>query len=484
MIGHGGAFTLVGTGIQTDPIYGINYPSTNVIFTTSATNSSGNLRISMTTAATSVSTGAVQVSGGVGVVGAVVAGQLNTTGNVIAQIGIFNEVDLNGYLNSTGNILATGGVFNSLTVNGNESVTGFLNVTGNIIAATAEVGSVEAAGVIYANSTVAATSSSTGALITSGGLGVAQNAFFGANVTIQGNLFVNGNVSVFNTNNLSINDAMIYLADDNPADVLDIGFISSFTSGAGYQHTGFVRDASDGLWKLFAGVATEPTTTVDFTGATYSSLYVGNIQTVNSANIGSTLNVAGNILAKTATLGATTVNGATTLAGTTALQGTSTTQIVQPDGDNTRTLGAIGVRWSTVYGVTFSGTSTTANYADLAEKYQADAEYAPGTVLQFGGDQEVTLAEEGTRRVAGVVSTNPAHLMNDQLQGENTVALALTGRVPVKVKGRIQKGDMMVSAGDGYARASAMPQIGTVIGKSLEDFDGSDGIIEVVVGRL
>ena len=466
-----------------------------------------------------------------------------------------------GYLNVSGNVLAQAGTFNALTVNnGNIGVTtgwinaGTVNVLGNILASVAEFGAVESSGVIYANSTAASTSTTTGALIVAGGISSGQNSFFGANVTIQGNLFVNGNVTTFNTNNLSINDSLIYLADDNPADIIDIGFVSSFTSGAGYQHTGFARDASDGLWKLFAGVVAEPTTTIDFTGATYSSLYVGNIQTVNSANIGSTLNVAGNILAKTATLGATTVNGATTLAGTvtvssgfinsvgnilstgathnsltvngattqagtltvssgfinsagnvvatggvfnaltvngatthagtTALQGTSTTQIVQPDGDNTRTLGASGVRWSTVYGVTFSGTSTTANYADLAEKYQADAEYAPGTVLQFGGDREVTLAEEGTRKVAGVVSTNPAHLMNDQLQGENTVALALTGRVPVKVKGRIQKGDMMVSAGDGYARASAMPQIGTVIGKSLEDFDGSDGVIEVVVGRL
>jgi hypothetical protein len=74
--------------------------------------------------------------------------------------------------------------------------------------------------------------------------------------------------------------------------------------------------------------------------------------------------------------------------------------------------------------------------------------------------------------------------MNDLLVGENTVALALTGRVPVKVTGYIRKGDMLVSAGDGRARASAMPQIGTVIGKALQDFDGSDGVIEVVVGRL
>jgi hypothetical protein len=99
----------------------------------------------------------------------------------------------------------------------------------------------------------------------------------GGNLTVQGNLFVNGNVTVFNTNNLSINDSMIYLADDNPADLVDIGFVSAFTN-PGYQHTGFVRDATDGVWKLFANVIPEPTTTVDFTNANYSNILVGNIQ--------------------------------------------------------------------------------------------------------------------------------------------------------------------------------------------------------------
>jgi hypothetical protein len=132
----------------------------------------------------------------------------------------------------------------------------------------------------------------------------------------------------------------------------------------------------------------------------------------------------------------------------------------------------------------YYGTAQYSNYADLAEKYQADAQYEPGTVLEFGGDAEVTVAEDGTRRVAGVVSTNPGHLMNNSLEGENVVALALTGRVPCKVRGKVRKGDMMVSAGDGFARAEYSPVLGTVIGKALENFDGVEGIIEVVVGRV
>ena len=74
--------------------------------------------------------------------------------------------------------------------------------------------------------------------------------------------------------------------------------------------------------------------------------------------------------------------------------------------------------------------------------------------------------------------------MNSTLTGETVVALALTGRVPCKVRGIIRKGDMMVSGGDGYARPEQSPMIGSVIGKALEDFDGVSGVIEIVVGRL
>jgi hypothetical protein len=132
---------------------------------------------------------------------------------------------------------------------------------------------------------------------------------------------------------------------------------------------------------------------------------------------------------------------------------------------------------------TLYGTATTANYADLAENYSADADYAPGTVVCFGGDAEVTQCnEDGDRRIAGVVSTDPAYLMNNALEGTKAT-VALTGRVPCMVTGSVKKGDMMVSAGNGMARAEADPKMGSVIGKALEDSEG-DATIEVVVGRM
>ena len=138
----------------------------------------------------------------------------------------------------------------------------------------------------------------------------------------------------------------------------------------------------------------------------------------------------------------------------------------------------------TLYATIFNGTATRAQYADLAENYLADAEYEEGTVLMIGGVNEVTLGTDLTRKVIGVVSKNPAHLMNCELEGDHVVAIALQGRVPVKVRGKVSKGDLMVSAGDGYAKAHDDPRMGMVIGKALEDFDGVEGVIEVVVGKL
>jgi hypothetical protein len=132
----------------------------------------------------------------------------------------------------------------------------------------------------------------------------------------------------------------------------------------------------------------------------------------------------------------------------------------------------------------FRGTATSAQYADLAENYLADAEYIVGTVLEFGGEYELTEAKEETRKVAGVVSKNPAYLMNSSLAGKYVVSIALQGRVPCKVRGTIRRGDMIVSAGNGYAKSVENPQIGAIIGKALQDFDGEEGIIEVVVGRI
>ena len=178
------------------------------------------------------------------------------------------------------------------------------------------------------------------------------------------------------------------------------------------------------------------------------------------------------------TVGPLTIDAATGAIATTAAAQNYTANI-NPATSNVFTLGNTTNRWSAVWGVAIN-----AQYADLAENYVGDASYAAGTVVEFGGTHEITVCDtDMSSRVAGVVSTNPAYLMNGTQTGENIVAVALTGRVPTKVRGPILKGDLIVSAGDGHARAEGIPQVGTVIGKALEDFNGDTGVIEVVVGK-
>jgi len=123
----------------------------------------------------------------------------------------------------------------------------------------------------------------------------------------------------------------------------------------------------------------------------------------------------------------------------------------------------------------------------LAENYLGDNTYEPGTVVMFGGANEVTLSKGYmNNKVAGIVSTNPAHLMNAEMAGDFIVPVALQGRVPCKVVGKISKGDMIVASEDpGVGVASDNPKLGSVIGKALNDYDSTEvGTIEVVVGRL
>ena len=131
-----------------------------------------------------------------------------------------------------------------------------------------------------------------------------------------------------------------------------------------------------------------------------------------------------------------------------------------------------------------NATATAAYYADLAERYEADAEYEVGTVLVIGGTKEVTVTDQfADTRVAGIVSKNPAYMMNSNAGSDETHPyIALKGRVPCKVVGYIAKGDLLVtSAHPGYATAAKSVSAGAVIGKALEANSEGFGVIEVLV---
>jgi hypothetical protein len=206
----------------------------------------------------------------------------------------------------------------------------------------------------------------------------------------------------------------------------------------------------------------------------------GNILTAGLISAGGTVTGTSHLGAVVSVTGAITGAAITGSSLTVSTGNISGGNIVNNNANGVGNIGSATVYFNTVF-----GKATTAQYADLAELYSADAKYEPGTVLVFGGNNEVTISTvSADPRVAGVVSTNPAHLMNSILESKHTVAVALQGRVPTRVVGTIRKGDMMVSAGNGSAQASAQPAMGTVIGKALADFDGASGVIEIVVGRL
>ncbi len=126
----------------------------------------------------------------------------------------------------------------------------------------------------------------------------------------------------------------------------------------------------------------------------------------------------------------------------------------------------------------FNGTATSARYADLAEKYLADAEYEVGTVVVIGGEKEVTACSQGERAI-GVVSANPAYMMNSDLEGGTYIALK--GRVPVRVMGKVKKGYSLIAGIDGTAMAGPADSLaGFAVALESSDDEGVK-IIEALV---
>lgn len=151
-------------------------------------------------------------------------------------------------------------------------------------------------------------------------------------LNVSGNLHVSGNVTTYDVNNVSLANGIIYLADGNSGNTIDVGIVGAFTEGI-YQHTGVVRDNADGLWKFFSNVASEPTTTVDFTNAIYDTIKVGGIisptATVNGIELGGYSTAAFSQANTAATLAQNAYNAANN-AGTAVTDDTSTNSDYYP----------------------------------------------------------------------------------------------------------------------------------------------------------
>ena len=233
-------------------------------------------------------------------------------------------------------------------------------------------------------------------------------------------------------------------------------------------------------------------TTVSVTGNVTS----GNILT--GGLISATGNITGGNVLGGANVNATTHTG-TTVSVTGAITGgaitgsslnitTGTANVGSITNANANGVGNIGN--STVYFNTVFAKATSAQYADVAEKYLADQDYPTGTVLVFGGQQEVTTSVSSyDARIAGTVSDKPSYIMNAGLTGECVTTVALLGRVPCRVIGPVAKGDLLTSSdltGVAMTMDKDRYQPGCVLGKALENYADSQqvGCIEIVVGRL
>ena len=540
----GGEFSATGN-VTGDYIIGNGAFLTNVTTTaTSIVNGSSSVEIGSSGSNVTVDVGGTANVTVFAATGIVVTGIASVTANV--QSG---NLRTTGVISSTGNITTganlniSDGIYTS-TISSSANITGGNIFTGGLISATGNIESAaNVSGVTFkgnvSGTTVSASGNITGgninttgtvigALISSTGNLTAGNITSGTqnvtgNLNVTGNVNVTGNLVYANVTDLVISDPLVYIGANNTGNVYDLGMVVSWDDGL-YQHGGWVRDATDGTWKLFGNVVPEPNSTIDFTNAIYQPMRAGAIAattgafsstlsatgniTGGNALIGGIASVAGNILAGNI-LGGANVNAITHTGTTVSVSGNvqggnlrtaglisatgnitagnltvstgtiSLGNVVNNNANGVGNIGSSGGYFNTVFAL-----ATSAQYADLAENYAADAAYEPGTVVSFGGTQEVTISNEvGTTGVAGVVSTNPSYLMNAGLTSEFVVAVALQGRVPTKVLGTVRKGDLLVAAVDGHATVDNNARAGSIVGKALQDFDGDRGIIEVVVGR-
>ena len=369
----------------------------------------------------------------------------------VASTGFF----VNGLVSATGNVTAANFVGNVIPPAG-----GSVSTTGNITG-----------GNLLTSGIMSATGNATGGNLITGGLATVTGNVQGGNLITGGLATVTGNVQGGNLRTAGLISATGNITGGN------VLFGSGIVSGTGNITGGNVLFGSgriSGVGNITAGYFFG-----DGTNLTGISNAVGNSITkiVNGTSEGNVTSSGGNI--------AFTIGGVANvmvLATTGAVVTGLNTPSIEHTGANA--VGNIGS--SSNYFNRLFATATTALYADVAERFAADEELAPGTVVELGGSAEITRSKQDlSENVFGVISTNAAYLMNGGAGEDNThPPVAMTGRVPVQVIGVVRKGDRLVSAGDGVARA-AQPGEATafnVIGRALVDKPTAEpGTIEAIV---
>jgi hypothetical protein len=426
-------------------------------------------------------------------------GQISATANVIG-----GNIVTNGLVSVGGTVSATGNV-----TGGNINTAGLVSSTGNITNGIANVltGNAIVTSLVR-GATLSATGNITGGNLNATGLSLSGNVVSSLNmttaITTTANItggFILGNgsqltgidaTSIQNgTSNVRVvssggNVAIGIGGTSNVAVFATTGqFVTGLISASGNITGGNVISGGARVYKYTAS-ASAPAAPVAgdhwyATGTDKIYMYVNDGTTNQWVDQSfptsiSTLAINGNL----------SVGGTLTAANITFTGGAfSVSNLLNAGANGAGNIGNSATRFNTVFATTFSGVSTTANYADLAENYQADAVYEPGTVVVFGGSNEITVSDiDHDTRIAGVVSTNPAYLMNSAQ--DNGTPVALAGRVPCLVQGPVNKGDRLVNVASGIAGKfnPAKAELGCVVGKSLQDLPHDHvELIEIAVGR-
>jgi len=256
-------------------------------------------------------------------------------------------------------------------------------------------------------------------------------------------------------------------------------------------NTPFLKgNATSGLAEAYASptatsngfsVATKDYVDTKLGGGVGTTTFAANVNPAANVtyHLGNVTNAWSNVVSSGALItNITAANVATTKANLTTVYVADT---IMPTANNTVNLGSTGMRFNTFYGV-----SVQAQYADLAERFASDQAYPAGTVVALGGVEEITAAADAlSEDVFGVISTKAAYLMNGMAGTDEThPPVAVNGRVPVRVIGKIKKGDRLVAAGNGLAKAGTKSEITpwNVIGRSLETKqDDGEGTVEAIV---
>ena len=396
---------------------------------------------------------------------------------------VWNTGNASGNISNPANItLAVAGSVIETIASTGAYVTGVYSASGNVIG-----GNILTAGLISATSTITSAANIIGGNISTAGLVTATGNIIGGNLRTAGQATVTGNIQGGNLRTAGLISATGNITGGN------VLFGTGVVTGTGNVIGGNILYGSgvvSGTGNITGGNILYGSGIVSGTGNIAAGYIFGNGSQLTGVSAAVSVTKFQNGTTE-GNAGSSGGNINFNIGGTSNVMVVATTGIVvnglsTPSIEHTGTNAVGNIGSSSSYFNRLFATATTALYADVAERFAADEELAPGTVVELGGTAEITRSKQDlSENVFGVISTRAAYLMNGGAGEDNThPPVAMTGRVPVQVIGVVRKGDRLVSAGDGVARA-AQPGEATafnVIGRALVDkLTPGPGTIEAIV---